>query len=248
MINSKSTVQLSRLMSKLGVDLRTELEIKHAVVPNIEDTYSCIYTAYSLRAADIPLEQTELRLFELQVITPIQVHNTPNLSIKVYANISYSRLSPGIKNCDVVVSHIPESYWVEVDRATVPCTPEGHYIFHGVDISMFLSLPELLTGFVEYMWDLVFADTYSDDWVQMAKISLDDLAVGRDLCTNGIFLDELVAGPGVNVSSDDSVVTNLLALSARLFLQSNPDHGPQVNFTLTQNEERQEHMVLAIDE
>ena len=248
MINSKNTVLLARALAKLGVDIRTEIEITHAVVPGVEDTYSCIYAAQNLLALKIPVERAELKLFESRIATIIPVHNTPGLAISIYTDISYNLMSPEIKNCDVTISHIPESFWTDVDRTAVECTPEGHHIFRSVDISMFLSLPELLTGFVEYVWDLIFADTYSDDWVQMARISLDDLAVDRDLCADGVFFDELVAGPGIEVSSNESFVTNLLALSARLFLQSNPNHGPSINFTLVQNEERKQHMVLAIDE
>lgn len=248
MINSKNTVLLSRALTKLGVDIRTEIEIAHAVVPSIEDTYSCIYAAQNLLALNIPVEHAQLKLFESRIVTVVPVHNTPDIVIGIHTDISYNLMSPDIKNCDVIINHIPESFWAEVDRTPVERTPEGHYIFRSVDISMFLSLPELLTGFVEYMWDLIFADTYSDDWVQMARISLDDLAVSRDLTADGVFFDELMAGPGVEVSSNESCVTNLLALSARLFLQGNPTHGPCVNFTLVQNEERNHHMVLAIDE
>lgn len=242
MYNRDNTLGFAALLDVTVIDLATELEILVDQAPTPRDHFAVLSAARTLVNYGVAIEGVQVTDDYMEVREYFEVKGNIGLSFEVimHFNEDLALLTSEVHVKGMTAAKAGGdqfSRWGSVEKKCL--------VFENVDLSQFIATPKLLGPLAGEVFMTMFNSPYSDDFVQMAELALDD-SQKRHL----IFIE----GQHYGVIGDRQNhcfyprrgFHDLIELAAMIFLRDQPQHG-DVRFAAEPRSSKGTELFLAVE-
>lgn len=170
MYNRSNTLGFAALLDALVIDLATELEILVDQAPTVRDHFATLDTAKTLVKHEVDVHGVQMKDELLEVREWFELKGCPGVSFTVIMsfNDDLALIKSDVEVRGVTAAKVGGDRFMQWGSMEKKCL-----VFENIDLCQFVATPKLLGPLAAVIFSMLFNSQYSDDFVEMAELSLD---------------------------------------------------------------------------
>jgi hypothetical protein len=175
MYDRSNTLGFAALLDILVIDLSTELEILVDQAPTPRDHFATLAAAKTLVKHEVTVAGVQMKEDLMEVREFFELKGTPGITFEVLMlfNDDLALVRSDVHVRGVTTARVGGDRFMQWGSAEKKCLA-----FENLDLNQFVATPKLLGPLAAVIFPMLFNTQYSDDFIEMAELSL-DFAIGK---------------------------------------------------------------------